>query len=410
MSTPFRIDPGLAPATTVDPAVFVRTAFEGRPLATLIEQRLASLSGKPEDAAALLELGVLFQLVGQKERGLDCQRLAIGSERIYRQSAAASTLRVLMLVTAGDLMANTPLELMVEGRGVEIAKVYLDAGQPWPAAVPDHDVALMAVGESDESAALLGQLIAIEGRWPRPMINRASGVLELSRERLYRRLAGAPGVAIPPTARMPRGRLNRGAGEETLGGLFDPGRAAIIVRPVGSHAGKGLERIEDWPALEAYVAETPAEEFYVSPFVDYAGQGGLFRKYRIAQFGGRPYLCHMAVSEHWMVHYLNAGMAENPAKREEERLAMEGFDEGFARRHAAAFQSLQERLGLDYFAIDCAETSEGELLIFEADVAMIVHDLDPEALYPYKKRQMRKVFDAFEAFLRSGRSQLAAAS
>ena len=405
MSLPFRIDPGLAPAMTVDPAVFVRTAFEGRPLAPMIQERLAS-----QDPAALLELGVLFQLVGQKQRGLECQRRALNAQRLYRQPGGASSLRVLMLVTAGDLMANTPLELMVEGRGVEIAKLYLDAGQPWPEAVPDHDVALMAVGQSDECEALLGQLTAIEGRWPRPMINRASAVLELSRERLWRRLADAPGLAIPPTVRIPRGRLSRSAGEETLGGLFDPGRAAIIVRPVGSHAGKGLSRIQDWPELEAYVAETPAEEFYVSPFVDYAGPDRLFRKYRIAQFGGRPHLCHMAVSQHWMVHYLNAGMAENAGRREEERLAMEGFDEDFAHRHAAAFEGLQQRLGLDYFAIDCAETPAGELLIFEADVAMIVHDLDPQALYPYKKRQMRKVFDAFEAFLRPGRRELAAAS
>ncbi len=31
---------------------------------------------------------------------------------------------------------------------------------------------------------------------------------------------------------------------------------------------------------------------------------------------------------------------------------------------------------------------------------MIVHDLDPAGLYPYKKIQMSKVFDAFEGLLR----------
>ena len=31
---------------------------------------------------------------------------------------------------------------------------------------------------------------------------------------------------------------------------------------------------------------------------------------------------------------------------------------------------------------------------------MIVHDLDPAELYPYKKVQMGKVFDAFEGLLR----------
>ncbi len=118
-------------------------------------------------------------------------------------------------------------------------------------------------------------------------------------------------------------------------------------------------------------------------------------------FDGTPYLAHLAVGDHWMVHYLNAGMAESPAKRAIEAEAMATFDETFARRHADAFAAMHERLRLEYFAIDCAETADGALFIFEADVAMIVHDLDPEALYPYKKPQMRKVFDAFEAMLRA---------
>ena len=247
----------------------------------------------------------------------------------------------------------------------------------------------MAVSESDESRPLLERLVGIEGRWPRPMLNAAGEVLELARDRLYRRLEGALGIVIPPTLRLSRAELEAGA-------LDLP----MILRPVGSHAGKALERIDTAEALAAYLAAEPAERLYASPFVDYAGADGLFRKYRIALFDGRPYLCHMAVSGHWMVHYLNAGMAEDAAKRAEEQAAMEGFDDGFGRRHAAAFAALHQRLGLGYFAIDCAETLDGGLLIFEADVAMIVHDLDPADLYPYKKTQMNKVFDAFEALLR----------
>jgi hypothetical protein len=121
--------------------------------------------------------------------------------------------------------------------------------------------------------------------------------------------------------------------------------------------------------------------------------------------GGRPYIAHMAISDHWMVHYLNAGMAESEEKRAEEAAVMERFDEDFAVRHAAAFAALHERLGLDYFAIDCAELPDGRLLVFEADVSMIVHALDPEALYPYKRPQMMKVFKAFEAVLRERAGQ-----
>ena len=390
MAFPVRIDPALEPIPASDPAGFVRLAFEGVALAPLIQERLASLKPGPAGAAGLLELGTLFQLTGERARALESQRLALSVGRLFRHGAAGPDgLRILMLVTAGDLMTNTPLELMLEGRAVEVTRLYLEAESPLPDAVPDHDLAVMAVSESDESRPLLERLVGIEGRWPRPMLNAAGEVLELARDRLYRRLEGALGIVIPPTLRLSRAELQAGA----LG-------LPMILRPVGSHAGKALERIDTAEALAAYLAAEPAERLYASPFVDYAGADGLFRKYRIALFEGRPYLCHMAVSGHWMVHYLNAGMAEDAAKRAEEQAAMEGFDDGFGRRHAAAFAALHQRLGLGYFAIDCAETPDGGLLIFEADVAMIVHDLDPADLYPYKKTQMNKVFDAFEALLR----------
>ena len=96
---------------------------------------------------------------------------------------------------------------------------------------------------------------------------------------------------------------------------------------------------------------------------------------------------------------MNAAMLESAENRAFEARFMATFDQDFAARHAAAFAGLAERIGLDYFAIDCAETQDGRLLLFEADVAMIVHDMDPPDLFPYKQPQMRKVFDAFQAML-----------
>jgi hypothetical protein len=78
---------------------------------------------------------------------------------------------------------------------------------------------------------------------------------------------------------------------------------------------------------------------------------------------------------------------------------MAEFDQDFARRHARALDALAKRVGLDYFGIDCGETPAGELLIFEVDVAMIVHAMDPPDLFPYKGPQMRKVFEAFRTML-----------
>ena len=54
----------------------------------------------------------------------------------------------------------------------------------------------------------------------------------------------------------------------------------------------------------------PEQEFFVSRFVDYANEDGLFRKYRVVFVAGRPYACHMAIADRWDIWYLNAGMSD----------------------------------------------------------------------------------------------------
>jgi hypothetical protein len=160
-----------------------------------------------------------------------------------------------------------------------------------------------------------------------------------------------------------------------------------------------MEKMSGRAELAGYLARTQDADFYVCPFIDYSGPDGKFRKQRIALIDGKPFASHLAISEHWMVHYLSAGMAKHEDRRAEEAAWMQNFDTDFAVRHAQAFEALHRRIGLDYFAIDCAELPDGRLLLFEADVAMIVHAMDSDVTFPYKKDAMRKLFDAFHAAL-----------
>ena len=173
----------------------------------------------------------------------------------------------------------------------------------------------------------------------------------------------------------------------------------VIVRPRGSHAGAGLAKIDGPAAMGRYLGERQEQEFFISRFVDYSGGDGLFRKYRIVVVDGRPYACHLAVADRWDVWYLNAGMYQSASKRLEEETFMRTFDTGFAQRHRTALAGMIDRIGLDYFTLDCAETKDGSLLIFEADNTAIVHNMDPPEIFPYKAPQMRKVFEAFAAML-----------
>jgi glutathione synthase/RimK-type ligase-like ATP-grasp enzyme len=398
---PSRIDPDAPVVDMPNQASFIRAVFEGADGVGLIQAQLNRLHADVSDAAAYMTLGVLYQLIGRKEEALACQDAALLHSRLFREPPTAgqpASLTLLVFVARGDLMTNTPIELLLEGRPVEIIRLYVDPDLPLPDVAPAHDVAMIAVSEADQTRRVLERLKGLT--WSRPLINRADAILDLSRDRLWRKLEGVAGVVLPPTARVGRNAALAIASGAGLADVLPGGAFPLVIRPVGSHAGKSLARVEDAAALGVYLAQTDADSFYLSPFVDYAGPDGRFRKYRIALFGGRPYLAHMAIGDHWMVHYLNAGMAQNPQKREEEAQAMTGFAVGFAARHAAALAEITRRLGLDYYALDCAETPDGRLLVFEADVGMIVHDLDPAEVYPYKRAHMQALFAAFEAMLR----------
>jgi glutathione synthase/RimK-type ligase-like ATP-grasp enzyme len=74
------------------------------------------------------------------------------------------------------------------------------------------------------------------------------------------------------------------------------------------------------------------------------------------------------------------------------RAALYGeFDTEFVPRHTLALQEIYDKLGLDYVGIDCGETPDGKLLIFEVDSDMIVHAMDPVEMFPYKQATMKIV-------------------
>ena len=373
----------------------------------LFEALKARVVGDAEDHGALLDLATLLLAAGQRDQALELQSAAATLQPFYlRPAPGARTLRLLAFVREGDFTANTPLDFLLEGSGVELVQWFID-GPPSPEQAPEHDLAFLAIGEDADAAELLARLDGVFERWPRPVLNaRPDLIAALTRDGVCERLAGVPGLLSPPVRRAERGELERVALGETPSAVFGEAFAfPFIARPHGTHAGIGMEKIGSAAEMTAYLEAFPVEEFFVTDFVDYAGEDGLFRKYRVVFIDGRPFLSHMALSPRWMVHYLNADMAESAANRAEEAAAMESFDEGFAARHADAIRRLCEAYPFDYFGIDCAETRDGRLLVFEADVALIVHAMDPEDIYPYKKPAMARLFAAFVAMLeaRAGR-------
>jgi len=405
-----RIDPALRPAEAIGMYGLFKLAMGGADLAKALETLQAMGRRAPDDLAIPYDLFLLYFTMERTAEMEEAGRRALAAQRLYRIGGpggppAAPSLRVLALVAEGSPTYNVPIDFILSGTDVQLDFLYLGQGEPLPEAVPEHDLLFIAMSEPDLNLALLQRLARLAPAWPRPVVNDPARIVPLSRDGVYALLNGAEGIAIPPSVRLPRAAVEKiAAGEpgSLPAGLSFP----LIVRPLGSHAGKQLEKIADPAELRAYLSATEAIDFYLAPFIDYRSADGRFWKYRVMFIGGEPFLCHLAISDHWMIHYVNADMAGSAAKRAEEARAMQEFDRAFALRHAAAFRELNRRIGLDYFGIDCAETPDGRLLIFEADTAMVIHALDSVELYPYKQEQMAKTFAAFRQFLlrRAGES------
>ena len=391
MSLPFEADWDRICMPRLGVAALTRLAFEGRDLYPLWVEMMAKVTDDGPGAGLGMDLSVIAQLRSDKKTGLALQRDSLLLHQTFRLQDAPQEagLRVLGLAAASDIGANTPIDFLLAGSDASLAMLYLGPDVPLPAAIPDHDVAVVLAPASEEKT-----LVAIENLtrgWNRPVLNPPARIRGLERDLLYRNLSGIDGLVIPPTFRFERAQLAAPGGP----GVGFP----LIIRPFGSHAGFGLAKIESPEALGAYLKERAEDGFFVSPFIDYASPDGQFRKYRVALVGVVPYPVHMAICEEWKVWYLNADMALNAANRLEEARFMQAFDQTFGARHARALADVATRIGLDYVLIDCAETRDGKLLVFEADHCAIVHDMDPVSVYPYKPDPIRKLFAAFAAML-----------
>jgi hypothetical protein len=377
-------------------------AFEGTDLRPLRDELISKVAGGTADAGEGLDLSLIAQLLGDKQAGLAIQAEVLAFHQLFRSpcSSEKPKLRVLALAAAIDMGGNTPIEFLLEESGIELLTLYVIAGVELPVPLPDHDVAIVIASDSEECRDALRTIDRVAARWPRPMLNPPRLVCNLDRDKLHDLLRGIEGLDIPATVCVTRAQLSDLAqSNAALAEIADDLRFPVIIRPRGSHAGVGLAKVDDCAAISGYLAERPEQEFFVARFVDYASEDGLFRKYRVVFVDGRPYPCHMAIADRWDIWYLNAGMSLSQSKRLEEKTFMRTFDSAFAVRHQRALAGMIDRIGLDYFTIDCAENKRGELLIFEADNTAVVHNMDSPELFPYKPPQMRAIFEAFAAML-----------
>lgn len=310
---------------------------------------------------------------GEREDGLSHLRRAMALDPLRSHpidSAAPPRRTVLALAAPGDFQANLPLAMLFDG-GTALHTLHLaDAAAilanplaAVPARLPHVDAVFVAVAEDESHGEMLRAADALAAAIGAPVINRGSTIAALGRENVARRLVGIPGAIVP--AQRARSR----AGLEAMPPTFP-----AIIRPLGSHAGRGLARVACADELATYLGSTDACAFHVAPFVDFRGAGGMYRKCRVIFVEGRPYPLHLAIHDDWAVWYYNAEMSKHAERRAEEARFLADMEGAIGINATRALYAIAAEIGLDYFGLDAGLMPDGRLLVFEIETGMIVHD------------------------------------
>ncbi len=336
-----------------------------------------------------MRLFYLFQSLSLDTFAVELQQKALGFERSYRLlSPQNPRLRVLALAGPGTMQDNAPLDFVLLNQNMQLDVYYFDADTQGNIEVPEHDVAILVLGESDKNNPVLEVMERYRAIWPRPWINHCAGIMRCARHTLFELFEFSPYVMVPRTQKIDAEGLKHKA-------------FPFLIRPIDTHAGEGFFKIDNAHDLQVFLDQQPSTDFYHSQFVDYSLSDGLFRKIRVALIDKKPYVCHYAIDDQWMVHYQAAHMELSEDKRAEEALFMQSFQTEFASQHAKAFAEIAQTLDLDYVVLDCALAPDGRLLVFEADNRGWIHDTDPVDIFPYKNPVMAQAFEAFTQMLQA---------
>jgi tetratricopeptide (TPR) repeat protein len=334
---------------------------------------------------ALLETGAAAEAHAHFIRSL-------GETRWARAIPAPSArLRVGVLLAPGA--NNTPTSFILDPASYDIEIVFMVEGFDYPDAriAASYDVLFNAIGDPDRAADALACAIAVTRAVGLPVVNAPAEIAETGRDRMAARLAPLEGCVAPPTRRVATQKLRAPGALETVAQEIG---FPLLARPVGSHGGDDLVKLDSPAALEAHVAGTPAEALYLTRFCDFGSADGLYRKYRFIVVAGELFPYHLAIGDGWLVHYFRTEMRDRPALLDEEARFLTDYRASLGHVIEAALAGIVRRVPLDFFGIDCAVDRDGKLLVFECNATMLVHDADPSPVFDFKRAPAERIRQA----------------
>jgi tetratricopeptide (TPR) repeat protein len=381
-----------------------KACFELNELEASLTHFQQALALNPTDADSLYWTGALRQQLGDIGAAEAAYAQATQIQPLIRRRAIKSPPDFRVLALYAPFAGNTPAEFLFKDAAYDTDTLaLLGTSAPDEALLGDVHVVVNLISDADQAGALLpitAQLVRALGK---PVVNEPARIERTTRDNIAALLPDVPGCRIPEILRL-------AAGDDVSAAALAarlPFGFPVLARPAGTHGGDDFEKIESLDELAAFLNEGPASDHYVIEYIDYASADGHFRKYRFIFAGDEVLPYHLAIGNGWKVHHASTDMANQPWMQQEEASFLADPHAVFTPSHYQALRAIRDRIGLDYFGIDCGLDGHGNLIVFEVNASMLVHEDNAE--FPYKDPHVRAIKTAFDAMLRkrAGLDQLA---
>ena len=347
----------------------------------------------PRDADSLYWIGAIQQKLGDDDAAQAAYAAAAQIEPLIRRRAIKQPPDFRVLALYAPFAGNTPAEYLFKNATYDADTLALfDGSEADLAPLGEFDIVVNLISDADQAQTelpLAAQLVAWLGK---PVVNDPDRIRRTTRDEVANWLSGIAGCRLPNILRFPPQRdADAAAGEAEL--LFS---FPLLVRPAGTHGGDDFEKVESAADLAEYLRPRQGDHYLIE-YVDYASGDGHFRKYRFLFVGEKILPYHLAIGSNWKLHHDSTDMDQHVWMQQEEAAFLENPGAVFNASHFATLNAIRDRVGLDYFGIDCAVDRSGDLVVFEVNASMLAHEHN-EA-FPYKDPHVRAIKREFDAML-----------
>lgn len=352
---------------------------------------------RPDDVEGHTELGNVLQSRGEHARALACFRRACALRPLVKWPAARQPAAFSVLLIQAPGVANTPPEFLFANASYDCHFfAVLPDGVPDIESLRRHgDIVVNLISDADQGPQALAAAAAVIEQLGKPTINHPHRILGTARDVIANLLADLPLCRVPRTRRATRERLV--AADAITNLAADGFMWPLLLRVAGSHGGEAFEKIDNRDDFAEFLRGHDAAEFYVTEYVDYGSVDGYFRKYRFVCTDRDILPYHLAIGSHWKVHHYTTDMDRNAWMQDEEKAFLENPGAVFSTRHYGALAAIRAAVGLEFFGIDCALDRDGNILVFEVNASILIHD--DNADFPYKTAHCLRIKQALDGMV-----------